>query len=72
MMKAIVQMRYGPPDVLQLKDIDKPVVKNDEVLVRAHAATVNIGDWHLLRGEPYVMRLVVGLLKPKRRYRDST
>jgi NADPH:quinone reductase-like Zn-dependent oxidoreductase len=66
MMKAIVQMRYGPPDVLQLKDIDKPVVKNDEVLVRVHAAAVNIGDWHLLRGEPYVMRLVVGLLKPKR------
>ena len=65
-MKAIVQMRYGSPDVLQLKDIDKPVVKDDEVLVRVHAAAVNIGDWHLLRGEPYVMRVVVGLRKPKR------
>jgi NADPH:quinone reductase-like Zn-dependent oxidoreductase len=64
-MKAIVQMRYGSPDVLQLKDIDRPVVKDEEVLVRVHAAAVNIGDWHLLRGVPYVMRLVVGLLKPK-------
>ena len=55
-MKAIVQARYGSPDVLQLKDIDKPVVKDDEVLVRVRAAAVNIGDWHLLRGVPYVMR----------------
>jgi NADPH:quinone reductase-like Zn-dependent oxidoreductase len=66
MMKAIVQMRYGSPDVLQLRDIDTPAVKDDEVLGRVHAAAVNIGDWHLMRGEPYVMRLVVGLLKPKR------
>ena len=66
LMKAIVQMRYGSPDVLQLKDIDKPVVKDDEVLIRVHAAAVNIGDWHLLTGVPYVMRLVSGLLKPRR------
>jgi NADPH:quinone reductase-like Zn-dependent oxidoreductase len=65
-MKAIVQGQYGSPDVLQLRDIDKPVVEDDEVLVRVQAAAVNIGDWHLLRGVPYVMRLVVGLLKPKR------
>ena len=65
-MKAIVQDRYGSPDVLQLRDIDKPVVKDDEVLVRVHAAAVNIGDWHLLRGLPYIMRMVVGLLRPKR------
>ena len=65
-MKAIVQARYGSPDVLQLKDIDKPVVKDDEVLVRVRAAAVNIGDWHLLRGMPYVMRLVAGLRRPKR------
>ena len=43
-MKAIVQGKYGSPDVLQLRDIDKPVVKDDEVLVRVHAAAVNIGD----------------------------
>jgi NADPH:quinone reductase-like Zn-dependent oxidoreductase len=66
MMKAIVQVQYGSPDVLQLKDIDKPVVDDDGVLVRVHAAAVNIGDWHLLRGVPYIMRLVSGLLKPKR------
>jgi NADPH:quinone reductase-like Zn-dependent oxidoreductase len=66
MMKAIVQDKYGSPDVLQLKDIDKPVVNDDAVLVRVHAAAVNIADWHLLRGVPYVMRMVVGLRKPKR------
>lgn len=65
-MKAIVQTRYGSPDVLQLKDVDKPVVKADEVLVRVHAAAVNIGDWHLLRGMPYVVRLVAGLRGPRR------
>ena len=65
-MKAIVQTRYGSPDVLQLRDIDKPAVNDDEVLVRVRAAAVNIGDWHLLRGVPYVMRLVFGLLKPRR------
>jgi NADPH:quinone reductase-like Zn-dependent oxidoreductase len=65
-MKAIVQTRYGSPEVLQLKDVDKPVVKDDEVLVRVHAAAVNIGDWHLMRGVPYVMRLVAGLWGPRR------
>ena len=66
LMKAIVQMRYGSPDVLQLKDIDKPAADDDEVLIRVHAAAVNIGDWHLLTGVPYVMRLVSGLRKPRR------
>jgi NADPH:quinone reductase-like Zn-dependent oxidoreductase len=65
-MKAIVQVQYGSPEVLQLKDVDKPVVKDDEVLVRVQAAAVNIGDWHLLCGVPYVMRLGVGLRKPRR------
>jgi NADPH:quinone reductase-like Zn-dependent oxidoreductase len=65
-VKAIVQLRYGLPDVLQLKDIDKPRPEDDEVLVRVHAAAVNIGDWHLLRGVPYAMRLVSGVLKPRR------
>src|SRR5690348_5953472 len=65
-MKAIVQTRYGSPDVLQLGDVDKPVVGDDQVLVGVHAAAVNIGDWHLLRGVPYVVRLVSGLRKPRR------
>jgi NADPH:quinone reductase-like Zn-dependent oxidoreductase len=66
MMKAIVQDKYGSPDVLELRDIDKPIVKDDEVLVRVRAAAVNIGDWHLMRGTPYVMRMATGLFKPKR------
>ncbi|HEV7176310.1 MAG TPA: NAD(P)-dependent alcohol dehydrogenase [Solirubrobacteraceae bacterium] len=66
-MKAIVQSRYGSPDLLRLEEIAKPGVKDDEVLVRVRAAAVNIGDWHLLRGVPYVMRLVFGLRGPRRR-----
>jgi NADPH:quinone reductase-like Zn-dependent oxidoreductase len=65
-MKAIVQRRYGSPDVLQLREVDEPVVGDDQVLVRVRAAAVNIGDWHLLRGVPYVIRLVAGLRGPRR------
>jgi NADPH:quinone reductase-like Zn-dependent oxidoreductase len=66
-MKGIVQSRYGSPDVLRLEEIAKPVAKDDEVLVRVCAAAVNTGDWHLLRGVPYVMRLVLGLRGPRRK-----
>ena len=66
-MKAIVQDRYGSPDVLELRDIDKPVVKDDEVLVRVHAASVHVGDLVLVRGVPYIARMAVGLRKPKNR-----
>src|SRR5438105_14329050 len=66
-MKAIVYHEYGSPDVLELKDIDKPLVKDDEVLVRVHAASVNRLDWHLMRGSPYISRLEAGLRKPKDR-----
>jgi NADPH:quinone reductase-like Zn-dependent oxidoreductase len=65
-MKAIVQRRYGSPDVLQLREVDEPVVGDDQVLVRVRAAAVNIGDWHLLRGVPYVIRLFAGLRGPRR------
>jgi NADPH:quinone reductase-like Zn-dependent oxidoreductase len=64
-IKAIVQDRYGSPDVLRLKDIDKPVPEDNEVLVRVRAAAINIGNWHVLRGIPYAMRPAVGLFKPK-------
>jgi NADPH:quinone reductase-like Zn-dependent oxidoreductase len=67
MIKAIVQDKYGAPDVLELKDIDKPIAGDNEVLVRVRAAGVNIGNWHLLRGVPYAMRPAVGMLKPKRK-----
>ena len=66
-MKAIIQPRYGAPDVLQLEEIETPVPKDDEVLVRVHTAAVNIGDWHLLRADPYVFRLALGLRRPRRR-----
>ena len=65
-MKAIVYHEYGSPDdVLELKDIDKPAVKDDEVLVRVHAASANPYDWHFMTGLPYFMRLQAGLLKPR-------
>ena len=66
LMKAIVYRQYGSPDdVLELADIDKPVVNDNDVLVRVHAAAVNPADWHLVRGEPYIARLQLGLRKPK-------
>src|SRR5947209_12291279 len=65
-MKAIVQRRYGSREVLQVRDVDERVVSDDQVLVRVDAAAVNIRDWHLLRGVPYVIRLVAGLRRPRR------
>jgi NADPH:quinone reductase-like Zn-dependent oxidoreductase len=66
-MKAIVQYKYGSPDdVLELQDIDKPVVKDDEVLVRVHATTVAGDDWHIMRGLPYVARIATGLFRPRK------
>lgn len=64
-MKAIVQNEYGSPDVYELKEIDKPVVKDDGVLVRVHAAGLNAGDYFAMRGEPYMIRMSVGWPKPK-------
>jgi NADPH:quinone reductase-like Zn-dependent oxidoreductase len=65
-MKAILQQRFGPPDVLRLADTDRPEPGADDVLVRVHAAAINPADWHILRGDPYVARLMgVGLTKPK-------
>ncbi len=71
-MKAIVQDTYGSPDVLELRDIDKPVVGDDEVLVRVHAAGVDQGVWHLMAGMPYLLRLAgFGLRAPKNPVRGS-
>ena len=66
-MKAIVHDKYGSPDVLRLEDVERPVASDDEVLVRVQAAAVNIGDWHLLRGTPYVMRVATGPFRPRHR-----
>ena len=70
-MKAIVQERFGPPDVLQFVDTDLPQIGPDDVLVRVQNAAVNPYDWHMLRGDPYVARLMgeVGLTKPRQKNR---
>ena len=64
-MKAIVQNDYGSPDVLELKDIDMPVVKDDGMLVIVHATAVNAGDVFSMRGSPWIARLVVGFLSQR-------
>ena len=64
-MKAIVYTKYGSPDVLQLKEVEKPTPKENEVLVKVHATSVNAADWHLLTADIVLVRLNMGLLKPK-------
>jgi NADPH:quinone reductase-like Zn-dependent oxidoreductase len=64
-MQAIIHSRYGPPDALALKDIEKPSVNHDQVLVRVHAAAIGKGDWLTVQGLPYVTRVRYGLPKPK-------
>ncbi|TLY12254.1 MAG: NAD(P)-dependent alcohol dehydrogenase [Thaumarchaeota archaeon] len=64
-MKAIVCTQYGSPDILRLKEVEKPAPKDDEVLVTIHAASANPLDWHLMRGSPFLARLGGGLRKPK-------
>jgi NADPH:quinone reductase-like Zn-dependent oxidoreductase len=71
-MKAIVQDRYGEPrDVLELAEIDRPAIADEQVLVRVHAASIHIGDYYSIKGVPYVMRPVFGLSKPKARVPGS-
>src|SRR6266849_6380433 len=64
-MKAIVLTKYGSPDVLQFKEVEKPTPNDNQVLIRIHAASANPLDWHEMRGAPFVARLSTGLLKPK-------
>jgi NADPH:quinone reductase-like Zn-dependent oxidoreductase len=69
-MRAIVQDQYGQTDVLRLAEIDRPKVDNDDVLIRVHAASVHIGDWHVMTGLPYLLRVVgFGFGAPKARVR---
>src|SRR5512143_2318776 len=66
LMKAIVYTKYGSPDVLQLKDVEKPTPNDNEVLIKIHAASVNAYDWHFLTADIFLIRLMGGgLLKPK-------
>lgn len=57
-MKAIVCTKYGSPDVLQLQDVAKPVSQDDEVLIKIHAASINMRDWRMMRGNQFLVRLV--------------
>jgi NADPH:quinone reductase-like Zn-dependent oxidoreductase len=65
-MRAIVYTKFGPPDVLQLKEVEKPVPKDNEILIKVRAASANAYDWRHLRADPFLIRLMgAGLLKPK-------
>ncbi len=66
MMRAVIYRRYGPPDVLELVEVARPEPGPEEVVVRVHAASVNPLDWHFMRGSPVVVRVMSGLLRPRR------
>lgn len=60
-MKGVVYAKYGSPDALQLKEVEKPVPKDDEALIKVHAASINSWDWDMLTGRPFEYRLLSGL-----------
>lgn len=65
-MKAIVYTTYGSADVLHLREVPKPDPRDDEVLVKVHAASVNAADWRMMKADPFLVRLYAGLFRPKK------
>ncbi len=63
-MRALTQERYGPADVLQLREMERPVLADDRVLIRVRAASVNALDYHMMRGRPYIGRMMMGWRRP--------
>jgi NADPH:quinone reductase-like Zn-dependent oxidoreductase len=66
-VRAVVHDRYGPPEVLRIDEVERPVPKDDEVLIRVHASTVTQTDCHMRRARPFIWRFMLGLRRPKRR-----
>ena len=67
LMKAVIHSHYGNPEVLQVTTLERPVPKENEVLIRVNAVGLDYGQWHLMAGQPYALRLATGLMKPKQR-----
>ena len=65
-MRAAVYTRYGPPEVVEIREVEKPVPRENEVLIRVHATTVCAADWRMRRADPFLVRFMIGLAKPKK------